>query len=116
VVFAHQQMEPRMQPLAVAALISGVVMILGVTVTLIRTRHEIKSDPVAINRWTLHGSIPLAGAGLVLGVIWKGGGQSPATHDILYAVATTLFLAALLLAVAGAAAAHSGHGHSSGHP
>jgi hypothetical protein len=103
-----------MQPLAVAALISGVVMILGVTVTLIRTRHEIKSHRIAVNRWTLRGSIPLAGAGLVLGVISKSGGQSPATHGVLYGVATTLFLAALLLALAGAAAVHSGHGRSTG--
>jgi hypothetical protein len=104
-----------MQPLAVAALITGAGMILGVAVTLIRTRHEIKSHRAAINRWTLHGSIPLAAAGLVLGVISKSGGQSPATHDVLYGVATTLFLAALLLAVVGAAAVHSGHGRSSGH-
>jgi hypothetical protein len=104
-----------MQPLAVAGLISGVVMILGVTVTLIRTRHELKSHRVAINRWTLHGSIPLAAAGLALGVISKSGGQSPVTHDVLSGVATTLFLAALLLAVVGAAAAHTGRGRSSGH-
>jgi hypothetical protein len=104
-----------MQPLAVAALVSGVVMILGVTATLIRTRHEVTSHRVAINRWTLHGSIPLAAAGLVLGVISRGGGQSPATHGILYAVATTLFLAAFLLAVVGALAMHLGHGNSSRH-
>jgi hypothetical protein len=104
-----------MQPLAIAALISGVVMILGVTATLIRTRHEIRPYRVAINRWVRHGSIPLAGAGLVLAVISRGSGQSPATHDILYAVATTLFLGALLLSLVGAVAAHSGHGHSSGH-
>jgi hypothetical protein len=104
-----------MQPLAAAALISGAVMVLGVTATLIRTRHEMKPDRAAVNRWTLRGSIPLAGAGLVLGVISKGGGQSPATHDVVYAVATTLFLAALLLALVGAVAAHSGRGHTSGH-
>jgi hypothetical protein len=101
-----------MQPTAVAALISGVVMIIGVTVTLIRTRHEMKPHRAAINRWTLRGSVPLAGAGLVLGVISKSGGQSPATHNVLSAVAATLFLAAVLLALFGAAAAHSGRGHA----
>jgi hypothetical protein len=101
-----------MQPLAVAALISGVVMILGVTATLIRTRHEMKPHPAAIDRRILHGSIPLAGAGLALGVISKSGQLSPATHDILYAVATTLFLAALLLALLVALAGHSGRGHA----
>ena len=69
----------------------------------------------AINRWILYGSIPLAAAGLALGVISKNSGQSATTHDITYAVATTLFLAALLCALIGAAAAHSGHQHSSGH-
>jgi hypothetical protein len=111
---ADQQMEPRMQPLAIVALISGIVMILGVAGTLILTRHDIKPRRVTINRWILYGSIPLAAAGLALGVISRGSGQSATTHDILYAVATTLFVIALLCALIGAAAV-PWQRHSSGH-
>jgi len=102
-----------MQPLAIAALSSGVVMILGVTVTLILTRHDMKPHRVTINRWIRSGSIPLAGGGVALGAISRASGQSLTTHDTLSAVATTLFLAALLCAVIGAAAA-SRQGQSSG--
>lgn len=102
-----------MQPLAIAALSSGVVMILGVAATLIRTRHDITSPHVMTNRWNRHGSMPLAAGGLVLGAISRAGGQSPATHDTVYATAVTLFVAALLCALIGAAAA-SRQSHSSG--
>jgi hypothetical protein len=44
-------------------------------------------------------------AGLTLGAISRTSGQSPLTHDILYAETTTLLLAALLCALVGAAAA-----------
>jgi hypothetical protein len=98
-------MEPPMQPLATFALAVGVVMIAGASVTLIRTRREIRPGPAGINRWQLHGTIPLAGAGLVLGVISRGSGQSAATHDVIYGVAITLLLAALLCSVLGAASA-----------
>jgi hypothetical protein len=103
-----------MQPVAIAALGSGIVMILGVTATLIRTRHDIKPHRFTINRWVRNGSIPLAGGGLALGVISRANGQSPTTHNILYAVTTTLLLAALLCALIGAAAA-SRQWHSNGH-
>jgi hypothetical protein len=102
-----------MQPLAIAALSSGIVMILGVAATLIRTRHDIKPHRFTINRWIRNGSIPLAAGGLALGVISRTSGQLPTTYDILYAVATTLLLAALLCALIGAAAA-SWQWHSSG--
>lgn len=91
-----------MQPLAIVALAAGVVMVIGVSVTLIRTRHATKPRPAGLNRWHLHGSIPLAGAGLTLGVISRGGGQSPATHSVIFATATALLLGALLCALAGA--------------
>lgn len=58
-----------------------------------------------LNRWNRHGSLPLAGAGIVIGVISRGGGQSPVTHDVVYAVAAALLLAALLCALVGAAVA-----------
>jgi hypothetical protein len=98
-------MEPQMQPLAMAALATGAVIIAGVTVTLILTRRNSKPLPAGINRWQFHGTIPLAASGLALGVISRSGGQSPATHDITFAVAVTLFLAALLCALIGAATA-----------
>jgi hypothetical protein len=104
-----------MQPLAIAALISGVVMILGVAATLSRTRHDVKPHRFTINRWIRNGSIPLAAGGLALGMISRANGQLPTTHDILYAVATALFLAALLCALIGAIAASRlsrGSGHA----
>ena len=97
-----------MQPLTVWALASGVVMVIGVPVTLILTRRNLNPLPAGINRWQLHGSIPFAAAGLALGVISRSGGrsgQSPTTHTITFAVVVTLFLAALLCALIGAAAA-----------
>jgi Kef-type K+ transport system membrane component KefB len=103
-----------MQPLAIAALSSGVVMILGVAATLILTRHDVRPHRSTINRWVRNGSIPLAGGGLALAVISRASGQSATTHDTLYAVATTLFLAALLCALIGAAAV-SRQRHDSGH-
>lgn len=94
-----------MQPLAIYALITGAVMILGVAVTLIMTRHAAEPRRAAVNRWNMHGSFPLAAAGVVIGVISRSGGQSPATHDVVYVVAATLLLAALLCALVGAARA-----------
>ena len=72
-----------MQPLAIYALITGAVMILGVAVTLILTRHAAEPRRAAVNRWNMHGSFPLAAAGVVIGVISRRGGQSPATHDVV---------------------------------
>ncbi len=94
-----------MQLLAIYALVTGAVMILGVAVMLILTRHATKPRRVATNRWNRHGSFPLAAAGVVIGVISRSSGQSPATHDVVYAVAATLLLAALLCALVGAAVA-----------
>jgi hypothetical protein len=42
---------------------------------------------------------------VVIGVISHGGGQSQATHDVVYAVAAALLVAALLCALVGAAVA-----------
>lgn len=91
-----------MQPLAIGALAAGAVMAIGVSVTLILTRHAIKPRPAGINRWQLHGSIPLAAAGLALGAISRGSGQSPATHSVVIATATALLLGAFMCALAGA--------------
>jgi hypothetical protein len=91
-----------MQPLAIGALACGAVMVIGVLVTLILTGRGVKPRPAGINRWQLHGSIPLGAAGLALGAISRGGGQSPATHDVIFATATALLLGALLCALAGA--------------
>jgi hypothetical protein len=94
-----------MQPLAIGALVSGGLVVLGVVVTLIVTRRDTKLGRVTVNRWNRHGSLPLVGAGVVIGVISRGGGQSPVTHEVVYAVAAALFLAALLCALVGAAMA-----------
>jgi hypothetical protein len=95
----------QMQPLAIGVLVSGGLVVLGVVVTLILTRRDTKAGRVTVNRWNRHGSLPLAGAGVVIGVISRGGGQSPATHDVVYAVAAALLLAALLCALVAAALA-----------
>jgi hypothetical protein len=91
-----------MQPLAIGALTCGAIMVIGVSVTLILTRRGIKPRPAGINRWQLHGSIPLGAAGLALGAISRGSGQAPTTHNVILATATTLLLGALLCALAGA--------------
>jgi hypothetical protein len=91
-----------MQPLAIVALTAGAVMLIGVSVNLILTRRAIKPRPAGVNRWQLHGTIPLAAAGLALGVISRGSGQSPATHTVVFATVTALFVGALLCALAGA--------------
>jgi 4-amino-4-deoxy-L-arabinose transferase-like glycosyltransferase len=91
-----------MQPLAIGALTVGAIMVIGVSVTLVLTRHALKPRPAGINRWQLHGTVPLAAAGLALGAISRGSGQSPATHDVVFATATGLLLGALLCALAGA--------------
>ncbi|MGH3154444.1 MAG: hypothetical protein ACRDOB_27485 [Streptosporangiaceae bacterium] len=94
-----------MQPLAVVALTVGLLMIIGVAATLIRTRHASRPHPARVNRLQRHGTIPLAGAGLALAVVSRSGGQSPATASITFAVALAVLLAALLCALVGAAAA-----------
>jgi hypothetical protein len=90
-----------MQPLAVWALSCGIIMIIGVPVTLVLTWRAIRPHPLGANRWQLHGSIPLGAAGLVLGAISRGSGQSPATHDVIVATGGTLLLGALLCSAAG---------------
>ncbi|MGD0557989.1 MAG: hypothetical protein ABSA93_23785 [Streptosporangiaceae bacterium] len=91
-----------MQPLAISALAVAGVMVIGVSVTLVRTRHATKRRLAGISRWQLHGSIPLAVAGLVLGAISRSSGQSSATHNVVFATTTALLLAALLCALTGA--------------
>jgi hypothetical protein len=91
-----------MQPLAIAAVTSGAVMLIGVAGTLIWARRR----AAGLNSWHRHGTIPLVAAGLALGVVSRvGTGQTSATHDIVFAVTTVLLLGALLCALAGAAAA-----------
>ena len=94
-----------MQPLAIYVLASGAVMILGVSVTLAKARHGLKHRRNAINRWHMHGSIPLTAAALAIGAISFSEGQSPATHKVIYVIGATLLLAALLCATIGATAA-----------
>ena len=94
-----------MQPLAIGVLVSGAVVVLGVVVTLFVTRRDTKPGRVTVNRWNRHGSLPLVGAGVVIAVISRGGGQSPVTHEVVYVVAAALLLAALLCALVGAAVA-----------
>jgi hypothetical protein len=96
-----------MQPLAIAAVTIGVVMLVGVTVTLILVRRRSAGRGSAgFNPWQRHGSLPLVAAGLVLGIIARtGSGQTPTTHETMFAVTTVLLLGALLCALAGAMAA-----------
>jgi len=94
-----------MQPLALAALAVGALMVAGVAITLTLTRRDKRPRRGAGNRWHRHGSIPLAGAALALAVVSRGGGQSAATHDIVYGETVALFLAALACAMVGAAVA-----------
>jgi hypothetical protein len=96
-----------MQPLAIAAVTIGVVMLVGVTVTLILVRRGTASRGSAgLKSWQRHGSLPLVAAGLVLGIIARtGSGQTSATHATMFAVTTVLLLGALACALAGAVAA-----------
>jgi hypothetical protein len=94
-----------MQPLAIYVLASGVVMILGVSATLAIARRDVRHRRNAINRWHMHGSIPLAAAALAIGAISLSHGQSPATHTVIHVIGATLLLAALLCATIGATAA-----------
>src|SRR5450755_2758952 len=100
---AIARMEPRMS-LAVLAVALGVVMLMGVPVTVILTRRDTKPLPARINRWQAE-SVSLAVTGAILAVLSRGGGQSPTEHDIVFAVAVTLLLTAFLCALAGAATA-----------
>jgi hypothetical protein len=99
---ADWRMELTMQPLAIGALATTAVMIIGAASTLFLTRKKAARGPVATGRWHRHGSVPLAGAGLVLAVLSRAGGQAPATQNIVYTAALTLLIAAVLCAVTGA--------------
>jgi hypothetical protein len=91
-----------MQPLAIAAVALGVVMLVGVSVTLIQARR--RGGVSSAGHWNRHGSAPLAVAGLALGVIARaGGGQTSTTHVVMFTVTTVLLVGALLCALAGAA-------------
>jgi hypothetical protein len=94
-----------MQPLAILAIALGVVMITGVSATLVLTRHHAGPADAAVNHWQRHGTIPLAGAGLVLGVISRANRGSPATHNVVFAVTVALLLSGLVCALIGAARA-----------
>ena len=94
-----------MQPLAMYALASGAVMILGASATLLLARHNARPRRKPVNRWQVNGSLPLAGAALAMGAISLSNGQSPTTHEVIYVVGAMLLLAALLCALVGAVAA-----------
>ncbi|HEX3490928.1 MAG TPA: hypothetical protein VHU92_16385 [Streptosporangiaceae bacterium] len=94
-----------MQPVAILAVTAAVVMVLGVSVTLAAVRRP---GQAKVRRWYVQGSMPLAGAGLVLGVISRSGGQTSATHNVMYLTATVLLVGAFLCALAGASAATRG--------
>jgi len=64
-----------MQPLAVSAVALVVIMLAGVSVTLIWARRRTQPLPGGMNRWQLHGCIPLGLSGLVLGAISRGSGR-----------------------------------------
>ena len=69
--------------------------------------HEHHRNPHRARRrnrfCTRSGTAPTPG--VVIGVISRGGGQSPVTHEVVYVVAAALLLAALLCALVGAAVA-----------
>ncbi|HUZ24564.1 MAG TPA: hypothetical protein VMV07_12460 [Streptosporangiaceae bacterium] len=91
--------------LAVLAIALGVIMLMGVPVTLVLARRDIMPLPARVNRWQAE-SVSLAVTGAILAVLSRGGsGQSPTEHDIVFAVAVTLLLTAFLCALAGAATA-----------
>jgi hypothetical protein len=93
-----------MQPLAIAAIALGAVMLAGVAVTLVLSRRRAARGPAG--HWNRHGSIPLAAAGLALGAITRtGSGQTSATHVVMFTVTTVLLVGALLCALAAATAA-----------
>ncbi|MGI8447659.1 MAG: hypothetical protein ACR2MP_10880 [Streptosporangiaceae bacterium] len=91
-----------MQPLAVSAVALVVIMLAGVSVTLIWTRRNTQPLPGGMNRWQLHGCIPLGTSGLVLGAVSRGSGQAPATHQVLVVSASALLAGGLLCGLAGA--------------
>lgn len=91
-----------MQPLAIFVIASGLVMVIGVLATLVWTRRVIRPARARISRWQRHGSIPLAAAALALGVVSRGSGQTPSTHDAIFATAGALLLGALLCTAAAA--------------
>lgn len=98
-----------MQPIAIAAITCGLVMVVGVSATLFRTRHgDSGRRRTGVNRWQFSGSVPLAGAGIALGAISRDGGQTAVTHDVLFAVTSLLLLGAVLCALVGAVAATRG--------
>jgi hypothetical protein len=90
-----------MQPVAIFALASGLVLVAGVVVAL--TRRDAGSRRDGAGPWHRHASVPLALAGLVLAVISRSGGQSAATHEVLYAESVALLLGAAGCAMVGAA-------------
>ncbi len=51
-----------MQPLAISALATTAVMIIGVISTLFLTRKNRTRGLIPADRWHRHGSVPLAGA------------------------------------------------------
>jgi hypothetical protein len=101
-----------MQPLTVYAIASAVVMVLGVSAMLPRTRRNAKPRPAGLSRWNRHGSIPLAAAGLAEGAIARSSGQSAASHEVLYLVSVALLAAALLCATVAAATRQRHGSHS----
>ena len=100
-----------MPPIVIAVVAVGVAMAMGVPATLAIARRSGRRGQAAVRRWHLQGSVALAAAGLVLGVVSRQAGQSPVTYNVMYVVAGALLFAAFLLALAGASAATRSRQH-----
>jgi hypothetical protein len=94
-----------MPPIVIAVVALGVAMAMGIPATLAIARRSGRPGQARVRRWHLRGSVPLAAAGLVLGVISRQAGQTPVTHNVMYVVTSALLFGAFLLALAGASAA-----------
>jgi len=94
-----------MPPIVIAVVALGVAMAMGIPATLAIARRSGRPGLARVRRWHLRGSVPLAAAGLVLGVISRQAGQTPVTHNVMYVVTSALLFGAFLLALAGASAA-----------
>ena len=94
-----------MPPIVIAVVALGVAMAMGIPAALAIARRSGRLGQARLRRWHLQGSVPLAAAGLVLGVISRQAGQTPVTYHVMYVVTGTLLFGAFLLALAGASAA-----------
>ena len=92
----------RPRPASAGAPAQNGFKVLGVSITLtLSSGQGVRHLRTGTDCWQVHGSIPLAGAGLTLGVISRISEPTPATHDIVSAVTVALLLAALVCALIG---------------